>query len=75
MLIQIFNSGGTRVKRFLLKLNTRTIIASASAAGRGGVSVIRMSGEDSKSIAEKMCGELSEPWNSKSALFHLKMVR
>jgi len=43
-------------------LNTRTIIASASAAGRGGVSVVRMSGEGSKLIAEKMCGELSEPW-------------
>ena len=43
-------------------MNTRTIIASASAAGRGGVSVVRMSGEGSKLIAEKMCGELSEPW-------------
>ena len=46
-------------------MNTRTIIASASAAGRGGVSVVRMSGEDSRSIAEKMCGELSEPWKFK----------
>ena len=46
-------------------MNTRTIIASASAAGRGGVSVIRMSGEGSRSIAEKMCGELSEPWKFK----------
>ena len=46
-------------------MNTRTIIASASAAGRGGVSVVRMSGEGSRSIAEKMCGELSEPWKFK----------
>ena len=46
-------------------MNTRTIIASASAAGRGGVSVIRMSGEGSRSIAEKMCGGLSEPWKFK----------
>ena len=46
-------------------MNARTIIASASAAGRGGVSVVRMSGEDSRSIAEKMCGELSEPWKFK----------
>ena len=46
-------------------MNARTIIASASAAGRGGVSVVRMSGESSRSIAEKMCGELSEPWKFK----------
>ena len=46
-------------------MNARTIIASASAAGRGGVSVVRMSGEGSRSIAEKMCGELSEPWKFK----------
>jgi len=46
-------------------LNKRTIIASASAPGRGGVSVVRMSGEKSKDIAERMCGELSEPWKFK----------
>ena len=46
-------------------MNTRTIIASASAAGRGGVSIVRMSGEGSRSIAEKMCGVLSEPWKFK----------
>ena len=46
-------------------MNARTIIASASAAGRGGVSIVRMSGEGSRSIAEKMCGELSEPWKFK----------
>tara|TARA_B100000900_G_scaffold229300_1_gene194703 strand:+ start:4742 stop:6055 length:1314 start_codon:yes stop_codon:yes gene_type:complete len=46
-------------------LNKRTIIASASAPGRGGVSVVRMSGEKSKNIAERMCGELSEPWKFK----------
>ena len=46
-------------------MNARTIIASASAAGRGGVSVVRMSGEGSRSIAEKMCGGLSEPWKFK----------
>ena len=46
-------------------MNARTIIASASAAGRGGISVVRMSGEGSRSIAEKMCGELSEPWKFK----------
>ena len=46
-------------------MNTRTIIASASASGRSGVSVVRMSGEGSRAIAEKMCGELSEPWKFK----------
>ena len=46
-------------------MNKRTIIASASAPGRGGVSVVRMSGEKSKAIAERMCGELSEPWKFK----------
>jgi len=46
-------------------LNSRTIIASASAPGRGGVSVVRMSGERSKEIAEKMCGTLAESWKFK----------
>ena len=46
-------------------MNKRTIIASASAPGRGGISVVRMSGEKSKTIAERMCGELSEPWKFK----------
>ena len=43
----------------------RTIIAPATVSGRGGVSVIRMSGELSKSIAESMCGELAEAWRFK----------
>ena len=38
----------------------RTIIAPATVPGRGGVSVIRMSGALSKTIAESMCGELAE---------------
>ena len=38
----------------------RTIIAPATAPGRGGVSIIRMSGGLSKNIAEGMCGELAE---------------
>ena len=40
----------------------RTIVAPATVPGRGGVSIIRMSGELSKSIAEAMCGELAEAW-------------
>ena len=43
----------------------RTIIAPATVPGRGGVSIIRMSGRLSKSIAEGMCGELAEAWRFK----------
>ena len=42
-----------------------TIIAPASAPGRGGVSVIRISGEQSLVIAEKLCGKLEDPWKFK----------
>ncbi len=38
----------------------RTIIAPATVPGRGGISIIRMSGKLSKNIAETMCGELAE---------------
>ena len=43
----------------------KTIVAPASAPGRGGVSVIRMSGANSKEIAENMCGGLAESWKFK----------
>jgi tRNA modification GTPase len=43
----------------------RTIIAPATVPGRGGVSIIRMSGALAKSIAEGMCGELAEAWRFK----------
>ena len=46
-------------------IDSRTIIAPASASGRGGISVIRMSGPLSKKIAKEMCGELAEPWRFK----------
>ncbi len=42
-------------------MNNKTIIAPASAPGRGGVSVIRMSGCDAKKISEKMSGPLERP--------------
>ena len=38
-----------------------TIIAPASAPGRGGVSVIRMSGPEAVKVAEAMCGKLEKP--------------
>ena len=48
-------------------MNNKTIIAPATAPGRGGISIIRMSGIDSKRIAEKMCGRLPEPWRLKKS--------
>ena len=42
-----------------------TIIAPASAPGRGGISVIRISGPQSLSVAESLCGKLEEPWRFK----------
>ena len=46
-------------------MNDKTIVAPVTAPGRGGVSIIRVSGRDSKKIAEVMCGDLSEPWRFK----------
>ena len=46
-------------------MNNKTIVAPATASGRGGVSIIRMSGKRSKKIAQIMCGELPEPWHFK----------
>jgi tRNA modification GTPase len=43
----------------------RTIIAPATVPGRGGIAIVRMSGELSKNIAEGMCGELAEAWRFK----------
>ena len=42
-----------------------TIIAPASAPGRGSVSVIRISGPGSLAVAESLCGRLEEPWKFK----------
>ena len=42
-----------------------TIIAPASAPGRGGVSVVRVSGPKALSIAKDLCGDLEEPWRLK----------
>ena len=43
-----------------------TIIAPATAPGRGGISVIRISGPESLVVAKKLCGELEEPWKFKN---------
>ena len=71
-MFKFFNSGGTPEGPLLLKLSSKTIIAPATAPGRGGISVIRMSGTRSKSIASKMCGELAESWRFKKCSIRSK---
>ena len=39
-----------------------TIVAPATPLGRGGISVIRVSGVGAKKSGEFVCGELNEPW-------------
>ena len=46
-------------------IEDKTIIAPATTSGRGGISVIRMSGPRSEFIAQKMCGQLADPWRFK----------
>ncbi|MDC3323064.1 tRNA uridine-5-carboxymethylaminomethyl(34) synthesis GTPase MnmE [Gammaproteobacteria bacterium] len=46
-------------------IEKKTIIAPATASGRGGISVIRMSGPRSEVIAQEMCGQLADPWRFK----------
>lgn len=41
-----------------------TIFAEATPPGRGGVSVVRLSGPDSRAVAEVLVGTLSEPRHS-----------
>jgi tRNA modification GTPase len=42
-------------------MTTETIVAPATALGRSSVSVIRISGPDTRKIAEKLLGKLPEP--------------
>ena len=56
-------------------MKDRTIIAAATSSGRGGISVIRMSGNSSRLIAEKMCGELAESWKFKKCSIKSKEGR
>ena len=50
-------------------MSGKTIVAPASAPGRGGVSVIRMSGAGSKEIAQNMCGSLADSWKFKKSIY------
>ena len=38
-----------------------TIVAPATPAGRGGVSIIRVSGKEARVVGLSLCGELPEP--------------
>ena len=42
-----------------------TIVAPATPAGRGGVSIIRISGQGAKEVGLSLCGELPESWSFK----------
>ncbi|MDG2061812.1 MAG: tRNA uridine-5-carboxymethylaminomethyl(34) synthesis GTPase MnmE [SAR86 cluster bacterium] len=42
-----------------------TIVAPATSVGKGGVGIVRLSGEKSRLIGSALCGDLSEPWKVK----------
>jgi len=46
-----------------------TIVAIATAPGRGGVGIVRLSGKQSATIAKSICGKLGEPRFAKFANF------
>lgn len=49
---------------------TDTIVAIATAAGAGGVGVVRVSGPRAREIAERLCGLRLEPRHAHYARFH-----
>ncbi len=46
-----------------------TIVAIATAPGRGGVGIVRLSGKQSVAIAQQICGKLGEPRFAKFSNF------
>ncbi len=46
-----------------------TIAAIASAAGRGGIGIVRLSGPRAKPIGERICGRALEPRHARHARF------
>jgi len=42
-----------------------TIVAPATPAGRGGISIIRISGKSAKEVGLSLCGELPKSWSFK----------
>ena len=45
-----------------------TVVAPATPSGRGGVSIVRISGPSAPHIGEGLCGELPSPWCFKPCL-------
>ena len=42
-----------------------TVVAPATPSGRGGVSIVRISGPEAPVIGTSLCGELPQPWSFK----------
>jgi len=57
------------VKKITNKNNTDTIVAIATPSGRGGVGIIRLSGDKIPNIAEKILGSLPNPRKASHRLF------
>ena len=46
-----------------------TIVAQATPGGRGGIAVVRLSGEGAKAVGKMICGSLPEAWSLKPCSF------
>ncbi|SVB90089.1 uncharacterized protein METZ01_LOCUS242943, partial [marine metagenome] len=46
-----------------------TIVAQATPRGRGGIAVVRLSGEGAKAVGKMICGSLPEAWSLKPCSF------
>src|SRR5690554_7799722 len=53
----------------MIDMHTDTIVAIATAPGRGGVGVVRLSGPKSAEIARHICGNLAKPREAKFTHF------
>ena len=42
-----------------------TVVAPATPSGRGGISIVRISGPEASPIGVSLCGELPKPWSFK----------
>ena len=42
-----------------------TVVAPATPSGRGGISIVRISGPEASSVGVSLCGELPKPWSFK----------
>ena len=44
-------------------------MAQATPGGRGGIAVVRLSGEGAKAVGKMICGSLPEAWSLKPCSF------